>query len=98
MSATVDNAKTIDQYTLLTDPQANDVLVIVAVRANTNAVTKSIQLGTLLGNTSANVVIQANTPANSTVTVKKGTIFFDDNYLYIATANNTLKRTALSSF
>jgi hypothetical protein len=49
---------------------------------------------------SANSVIvrDTRTPANSTITVAQGTIFYDSSYLYIATANNTLKRVALSSF
>ena len=38
------------------------------------------------------------TPANSTVAVRQGTIFWDSNYLYIATANSGVKRGALSSF
>ena len=45
------------------------------------------------------VVIQnTKTPASSTITITKGSIFFDTNYLYVATANNTIKRVALSSF
>lgn len=38
------------------------------------------------------------TPANSTISVDKGTIFFDSNYLYVAVANNNLKRIALETF
>lgn len=40
----------------------------------------------------------AYTPANSKITVTQGTMFFDANYLYIATANNNLKRITLNSF
>lgn len=39
------------------------------------------------------------TPANSTaLTIKQGTFFYDANNLYIATANNVVKRVALSAF
>lgn len=38
------------------------------------------------------------TPANSVITSTKGVMFFDTSYLYVATANNTLKRVALSAF
>jgi len=45
------------------------------------------------------VVIQNDkTPSSSTQTITKGSFFFDTNYLYIATANNIIKRVALSSF
>ncbi len=40
----------------------------------------------------------ANTPSSSSVVVNQGHFFFDQNFLYVATANNTLKRVALSSF
>lgn len=38
------------------------------------------------------------TPANSAITINQGRVFFDDNYLYVAVANNEIKRAALSSF
>lgn len=38
------------------------------------------------------------TPANSTITVQKGTVMYDSNYLYVASANNTLKRIPLVAF
>lgn len=38
------------------------------------------------------------TPANSSANVTHGTVWFDSNYLYVATANNVLKRVSLSSF
>jgi hypothetical protein len=41
---------------------------------------------------------QANTPANSTISIEKGSMFYDTNYLYIATSNNTLKRVSLGTF
>ena len=63
------------------------------------------------GNTAINSVTTANrinsntvyltnrsTPANSTATVSQGRFWFDATYAYFATANNVIKRVALSSF
>ena len=45
------------------------------------------------------IVIQnTKTPSSNTQTMTKGSIFFDTNYLYVAVANNTIKRVALSVF
>lgn len=107
-----ENAKTIDEFELLTSLQSNDLFVVVKNRTGSNLATHSVSLAVLMGNTSANVIIanssilSANililrnnqTPSNSTITITKGTFLFDSDYLYIATANNTLKRVALSSF
>ena len=38
------------------------------------------------------------TPISSSDLVTKGKIWFDDNYLYVATANNQIKRVALENF
>ena len=92
-----DRAKKITELTALTAPAAVDLMVIVDDPSGT-PVTKYVTVGNLFGNSAANVVIYNSTPANSTITVKKGTLMFDSDYLYIATANNTLKRVALSSF
>ena len=91
-----DRAKKITELTALTAPVAVDLLVIVDDPTGT-PITKYVTVGNLLGNAAANVVIYNSTPANSTITVKKGTLMFDTSYLYVATANNTLKRVALST-
>jgi len=36
--------------------------------------------------------------ANNLITVTQGQMFYSDSFLYVATANNLLKRIALSSF
>lgn len=92
-----DRAKKITELAALAAPAAEDLLVIVDDPAGT-PITKYVTVGNLLGNVSANVVIYNGTPANSTITVKKGTIMFDSTYLYVATANNVLKRITLNSF
>jgi|LauGreDrversion2_2_1035103.scaffolds.fasta_scaffold12434_2 hypothetical protein len=93
-----DRAKKITELTALTAPSADDLMVIVDSPSGT-PVTKYVTVGNFLGNSAANVTIfNTTTPANSTITVKKGTIMFDSSFLYIATANNTLKRVALTAF
>jgi hypothetical protein len=92
-----DRSKKITELTALASPSADDRMVIVDDPSGT-PITKYVTVGNLFGNSAANVVIYNSTPANSTITVKKGTLMFDTSYLYVATANNTLKRIALSSF
>lgn len=92
-----DRAKKISELSALTAPAAEDLMVIVDDPSGTPT-TKYVTVGNLLGNVAANVVIHNATPANSTITVKKGTIMFDSTYLYVATANNVLKRITLNSF
>lgn len=49
--------------------------------------------------TSDKIVIRNDkTPTSSTQTITKGSIFFDSNYLYVAVANNSIKRVSLTSF
>ena len=106
-----DRSKQISELPTTTSVAANATFVVVD---NTTAVanTKQISANNLFNNSSFNVtlsntaILSANTiiirnsqtPANSTITVSKGTIFFDTDYLYIAVANNTLKRILLTSF
>lgn len=43
-------------------------------------------------------VIPQSTPANSSAACNAGAIWADSNYMYVCTATNTIKRSALSSF
>lgn len=92
-----DKALKISELGAITNPTGDDILVIVNDPTGT-PVTKKVTVANLLGNSSANVVIQNVTPANGTITVTKGTIMFDSSFIYIATANNVIKKVALSSF
>lgn len=92
-----DRSKKISELTALTTPSGEDFVVIVDDPSGT-PITKKVTVANLLGNSAANVVIQNVTPANGTITVKKGTIMFDSTFLYIATANNVIKKVALSAF
>ncbi|NBO36894.1 hypothetical protein EBU91_05115 [bacterium] len=93
-----DKAKKITELPALTDPSGEDLLVIVDNPNGSSNATKKVTLTTLFSNTSANVSIRKFTPANSSIVVKGGTIFFDDNFLYVATSNNIIKRISFSSF
>ena len=92
-----DRSKKISELSALTAPAGEDFVVIVDDPSGT-PITKKVTVANLLGNSSANVVVFQTTPANSTITVKKGTIMIDNNYIYVATANNSLKRVSLTSF
>ena len=107
-----DRAKKISELTALTSASTDDLLVIVDSQAN-NAVTKQVTVGNFFNNSAANVTVgntyylSANnfvirrraTPASSSGTSDlQGSIWFDTNYIYVATANGTIKRAALSSF
>ena len=65
----------------------------VVSQATPNAVFSNVnlQVATLIvGNTS--------TPISSTMTVATGSMWYDANYLYIATSNNVIKRLSLELF
>ena len=104
-------AKKISELVENVSPSADDLLVIVDTPSS-NAVTKKVTVGNLLSNSSANVTVsdsavlsaknlvvrRKETPASSADAVDQGTIYFDDNYLYLAISNGAIKRVALSTF
>lgn len=92
-----DRAKKITELVALTSAANNDLLVIQDVSANS---TKKIALTDLTKVVVSNTLIITgnSTPANSTISVPKGTLFYDNSYIYIAIADNTLKRVAIESF
>ena len=98
-----DRTKKITDLPELTVADGNNVILVID-NIDTTANTKQITLNNLFSNygddISANsfLIKYNSTPANSTVTVTQGSIFFDSNYLYVAVANNTLKRVSLSTF
>ena len=78
----------------VTGTLANNDLLLVVRSPNSNPTTNTITL-----NTFRSVLAISNTPANSNaLTVLGGTLLYDSNYLYIATANNVVKRVSLASF
>lgn len=79
---------------------AADYLILGIANAASN--TQKLLLDTMfenINNATANVVIITDntTPANSTVTETQGRIWFDDDYLYVATSNG-IKRVLLTTF
>lgn len=100
------SGKKISQYPSLTTPSANTRLVVSHNGVTYNVTTPALLSNTgpiTLSNTSSlsvnNFIIRrGDTPANSTIASTEGQIWFDDNYLYVAVANNQLKRVALVSF
>ena len=107
-----DRAKKISELTALTQPSTDDLLVIVDSPAN-NAVTKQVTVQNFFNNAAANVTVsntyylsannlivrRKQTPVTSSGTSDlQGAIWFDNDYIYVATANGTIKRAALSSF
>lgn len=107
-----DRSKKITDLTAITSPSPDDLLVIVDSPA-ANAATRKVTVGNFLANSSSNVTI-ANTKylsANNLIIRRKqtpnasaepaelqGSVFFDDNYLYVVTSNGTIKRVPLSTF
>lgn len=74
---------------------ANSSAVIVEVNPGAN---NNVTYQMTLANLPINKLAEKSTPANSAVTASQGNIRFDDNYLYITTANNVTKRIPLSAF
>ena len=108
----VNRAKKISELAATVSPSPDDLLVIVD-SPSANAITKKVTVGSLLANSSANVTVsntnylsaknvlvrRKETPVAGTGTSDlQGAIFYDDNYLYIATAAGILKRVALQAF
>lgn len=99
-------SKKISELVACTNPKSTDLLVLVA---NSGSNTEYVTVNNFLTNSSANIssnVVSANvviisgntTPANSTANTVKGSIWSDGTYLYVATANNVIKRVTLNSF
>lgn len=91
------NVKKISELATTNTAAGTDRIVILKDPAGSPS-TRTITVSNLFGNSSANVVIQNITPANSTITVTQGTMFYDNTYLYVAVANNVLKRVTLETF
>ena len=105
------DARKVSGYSACNAPEANASLVVVGNTAGTNT-TFRLSLETLLGNNQTNVIVsntktlsansfiirKKSTPSGSSDTVSEGSLWWDNTYLYIATANNVIKRVALETF
>jgi hypothetical protein len=73
---------------------ANSDIFVVVRSPNSSPTTNTLTLNVLRSN-----FLVADTPADSNaLTISSGVILYDSDYLYVATANNVVKRVALSSF
>jgi hypothetical protein len=101
----VDNSALIETKKLQVRNLANGLFTVVSgnnVTANVVGSTITVGVNDVVAFTAVNFKTPI-TPANSTVFVANtdigaGTMFYDANYIYIATANNVMKRVALSAF
>lgn len=91
-------AKKITQLDEILSASGDDFVVIVNDPGGIPS-TKKITALNLLGNSTVNVAITSISPANSTMTaIKRGHVFYDLNYIYVAVEDNLIKRVALSLF
>lgn len=81
--------------------------VIVTTVVNTTVLVSKLTLGALFSNVVFDYVVDndhslilkdKSTPVNSTTNVIAGRFWNDNNYLYIALSNNSIKRVPLESF
>ena len=93
----------ITELTALTTAANSDVIPIVddpsgspATKKITVAnLTKTVYSNTITANT---LIISGNSTPSNTATATAGTILWDSDYIYDATANNSWKRVALSNY
>ena len=91
------NTSTIRSFQACTAPTSNDILYVVSNTAGQDK-DYNISLGKLLSqsnlNISATKLTNSNAPSNNVV-YDIGTLFFDNNYLYIVVSNNVIKKVNL---
>jgi hypothetical protein len=82
------NADSSDQVVAFSSVSSNTDVIIPVSNLFSNA--------TLFANNL--ILLQNNTPANSTANVIQHSLWSDGNYIYYAKANNVIVRASLSSF
>ena len=98
-----------DLIPIVADPSgspATKKITLSNFYANVVVTAKFANTVTLAGNTTSNNAFTANnlyisyrtTPASSGDTVTNGKLWFDENYLYVSTNTNVIKRVTLSTF
>lgn len=97
-------AKKVSELTALTNAAATDLLLVVH-DPSANAESRKITVASFFGNVAANVALNgtfrlSNTaaPATAGSVGVKGELRVDSSYIYICVANNTWKRSALSTW
>jgi len=102
---TIDRAAKGSELDRVVSIAANSLLFAVTGPDTANANTVMITFGDLTNTISSNsvssnvVLITSNTtPVSNSESTPGRKIWFDDNYLYVAVANNSLKRIPLQNF
>lgn len=85
--------KKVSAYPVANLVNRTDLLIITQSPGTANAATKAVTVDVF-----ASALPVNGTPANSTINCISGSMFYDSNFVYIAVANNILKRVALQSF
>jgi len=88
-----DNSKKLSELPTASNAASTDRLLILRDPAGSPS-TRTITIATL----GANLVFSNSVPANSTSSGIAGTIRYDSSYVYVCVANNTWKRSALSTW
>lgn len=105
------DARKFSDYNACNAPEANLYWVVTGNTSGTETTFK-ITANSLFSNAPVDIIVSntnvlstnnfilrdKSTPVTSTDTVKEGTIWWDANYIYVAIANNTIKRASLSTF
>jgi hypothetical protein len=87
------NSKPINEAVGAANVAPTDTILVIR-NPNTNPSFRQVPFATV----SANIVISNTVPANSTSNGTVSTFCYDSNYLYVCVANNTWKRTALTTW
>lgn len=88
-----DNSKKISELPTAANVAASDRIVVLRV-SNVNSSLRTVNADIF----AANLVISNSVPANSSANGLAGFIARDSDYIYVCVANNTWKRTALSTW
>lgn len=88
-----DNSKKVSELPTASNVASTDrVLVLRSPAANASVRTVTV------ADFSANIVVSNSAPATSSSAGVAGAIRFDSDYVYVCVANNTWKRSALTSW
>lgn len=87
------NSKKLSQLTVTNNVASTDRILILKNPSGV-PVTRTVDISTL----GANLVFSNSAPANSSANGITGTITYDSSYVYICVANNTWKRSAISTW
>ena len=88
-----DNSRKISEVPTASNVASTDRILVLRSPASSPSV-RTVAFSTL----SANLLVSNTVPANSTANGIAGTIAYDSGFFYVCVANNTWKKTALTSW